>query len=82
MTNRQRQVYRTETGFTDNGSLLSCCMFWDEFGTYLGQEQLNVIDPEGPPTFFYKAQGNEEPVKFSLSAEEMANALTSIEGQL
>lgn len=71
-----RQVYKTADGFTDNGSVLGCTMYWDKFGTYIGQEQMNCMDddPEAPATLFFRAQGNEEPVKYSLTPEEMTNA--------
>lgn len=71
-----RKVYKTSEGFTDHGSPFGCTMFWDKFGTYLGQEQMNCMDddPDAPATLFFKAQGNEEPVKFALTLEEMKSA--------
>lgn len=69
-----RKIYKTDNGYTDNGSPLGCTMFWDEYGTYLGQEQINCFD-DGPPILFFKAVGNEEPVKYALTEEEMKSAI-------
>ena len=69
----ERKIFRTNDGFMDNGSILGCVMFWDKHGTYLGQEQMNCSD-EGPSILFFKAQGNEEPVKYALTQSEMESA--------
>ena len=71
-----RQVYKTAEGFMDTGSVLGCIMYWDKFGTYIGQEQMNCMDddPEAPAAPFFHARGNEESVMYALTPEEMANA--------
>ena len=66
------------TGFVDNGSILSCIMHWDEFGAYIGQEQLNCLGgPDEPPTLFFKAQGNQAG-ELGLTQEQMDNAITEV----
>lgn len=73
----ERKIFKNGSGYTDRGSLLACTMYWDEFGTYIGQEQMNCMDddPDVPPVLFFKAQGNEEPVKYALTKEQMETAI-------
>ncbi|WP_234053644.1 MULTISPECIES: hypothetical protein [unclassified Xanthobacter] len=69
----ERTIYRLPDGaFRDDGSLLSCIMYWDECGAYVGQEQMNVID-DAPPVFFFKATGNQAG-EYGLTREEMEGA--------
>ena len=70
-------IYRAEDGsFFDNGSLLGCICYWDKFGAYLGQEQMNVTDdsPGAPDTFFFPASGNQAG-EYGLTEEKMQNAV-------
>ena len=71
-----RIIYRLSSGgFMDNGEILSCVMYWDEFGAYLGQEQLNCLGgPEEPLTIFFKATGNQAG-EFGLTQAEMETAI-------
>lgn len=63
---------RKDGSFIDY-SMMSCTMFWDEHGAYLGQEQPNMLDDE-TATIWLPATGNEAG-QFGLTQEEMNNAI-------
>lgn len=71
-----RKIYKRSDGtFVDDGCVLSRIMYWDEYGAYLGQEQLNCLDddPDSPPTIFLHAQGNDAG-RLGLTQDEMDRA--------
>lgn len=76
MIDNEPTIIKTSTGFVQDYGPLSHRMVWDQYGAYLGQYQMNLMDdhPDAPPELFFRAQGNQAG-EFGLTQEEMDNAV-------